>query len=71
MMSAEVRSGTSTVEIVSVKPLFQIGNLSSGTANLYDVTADGQRFLAETIQRNENSPPLTLVVNWPGEVKKK
>ena len=71
MMSAEVRSGTSAVEIVSVKPLFQIGNLLHGTRSLYDVTADGQRFLVETIQGNENSAPLTLVVNWPGEVKKK
>jgi hypothetical protein len=38
---------------------------------LYDVTRDGQRFLVELYQGNEISIPLTLVVNWPGEILKK
>lgn len=70
MMAAEVRLGGSSIEVVSVKPLFQIGNFVSGTRDLYDVTTDGQQFLIETFQRHEVFTPLTLVVNWPGEIKR-
>ena len=71
IMAAEVRPGASALEIVKVKTLFQIGNLQGFNRDVYDVTADGQRFLIETTPGAEISTPLTLVVNWPGEVKKK
>ena len=71
IMSAEVRPGASSVDIVSVKPLFAIGTSLLGGADVYDVTSDGQRFLVETPQGDENSAPLTLVVNWLGEIGKK
>ncbi|MFM9837983.1 MAG: hypothetical protein ACKVOQ_06945, partial [Cyclobacteriaceae bacterium] len=67
LMTAEVRAGASSVEIASVKPLFTIGGLSASSVTVFNVTADGQRFLVETNAGNEKSPPLTLVVNWPGE----
>ena len=54
-----------------MKTLFQIGIIQGGGRDVFDVTADGQRFLVETIPGAEISAPLTLVVNWPGEVKKK
>jgi len=36
---------------------------------LYDVTADGQRFLVATPDE-QNSAPLTLVQNWTALLKK-
>jgi hypothetical protein len=36
----------------------------------YDVTADGKRFLINTVGRVSSSPPLTVVLNWNVESKK-
>jgi Tol biopolymer transport system component len=69
--AAEVRADAKSVEITSVKPLFPIEYLSVSSVNVYSVTADGQRFLVETPSNEANSTPFTLVVNWPGEIKKK
>lgn len=68
MMAAEVKAGGATFEVGQVRPLFQTHPFLSGAA--YDVTADGQRFLVNTIVGEESSP-ITLVVNWPEELKKK
>ena len=32
----------------------------------YDVSADGQRALINTLVAAPDSVPITLVVNWPG-----
>jgi len=34
----------------------------------YDVSPDGQRFLVRVPVRKEAAPPLTLVLNWVGEL---
>jgi Tol biopolymer transport system component len=36
----------------------------------YDVDADGQRFLVNTFVEEPMAVPITLVVNWPGGLKK-
>jgi hypothetical protein len=36
----------------------------------YDVTADGKRFLINTIGAVSSTPPLTVMVNWNAGVKK-
>jgi len=36
----------------------------------YAVTAEGQRFLINTIVETEQNAPLTVVTNWTAEVKK-
>jgi Tol biopolymer transport system component len=36
----------------------------------FDVTGDGKRFLVNIGNLKEGSDPLTLVLNWPGELKK-
>jgi eukaryotic-like serine/threonine-protein kinase len=69
LMAAEIGIKAVEVEIGAVRPL-------SGPLQLdlqgfpYDVSADGQRFLA--IVRNEQSAPepLTLVQNWTSGLKK-
>jgi len=37
---------------------------------MYDVSADGQRFLVATAPDQKSSPPLTLVENWTALLKK-
>jgi hypothetical protein len=36
----------------------------------FDVTADGQKFLLNSGNLKEGTDPLTLVLNWPAELKK-
>ena len=36
----------------------------------YDVTADGKKFLINSGDVKESSEPITLVVNWPAELKR-
>ncbi|MGH9142313.1 MAG: hypothetical protein ACRD2I_14365, partial [Vicinamibacterales bacterium] len=36
----------------------------AGYATLYDVTADGQRFLMN-VEPDDPGPPFTVVLNWP------
>jgi hypothetical protein len=37
----------------------------------YDVSPDGKRFLMNSLQQPASPEPLTLLVNWDAELKKK
>jgi hypothetical protein len=37
---------------------------------MYDVSSDGQRFLALQAGNTTSSEPLVLIQNWPAELKK-
>ena len=37
---------------------------------IYDVTADAKKFIINKLDTNEEGRPLTLVLNWPAELKK-
>jgi hypothetical protein len=39
--------------------------------NLYDVTSDGKRFLFSGIYSSTGDVPLTLVMNWDAELKRR
>jgi Tol biopolymer transport system component/tRNA A-37 threonylcarbamoyl transferase component Bud32 len=51
--------------------LFAVHPTSNSNSPVYDVTADGQRFLVNTVASDEGSPPLSLVVHWPALLEKK
>ena len=70
VMAVHVKLGQSTVEVGSAVPMFDTGIYGGGTRYLYDVTQDGKLFLIEK-PVGGNVAPLTLVVNWVGEIKKK
>jgi hypothetical protein len=56
------------LEVGAVSPLF--GPLLTGNGVQYDVSADGQRFLAVTQPEQNAGEPLTLVQNWAAGLKK-
>ncbi|MGE5275506.1 MAG: protein kinase domain-containing protein [Acidobacteriota bacterium] len=59
----------SVFHAASPVPLFAVhGN--PGT-DVFEVSADGQRFLVNSLPEDLGSPPLTLVVNWPATLRKK
>jgi hypothetical protein len=37
---------------------------------MYDVSADGKKFIITKLDANEEGRPLTLVQNWTAEMKK-
>ena len=71
LMVAEIKLGTASVDVGSSRPLFHFRPFGGAGRDIYDVTDDGQRFLVASPGGEDNSSPVTLVVNWPAEQKKK
>ena len=67
LTAVEVKGG-STFETGARRALFQ--PRISGFSNDYVVGADGQRFLVNTLAEETTAIPVTVVVNWPAEVKR-
>ena len=68
LMVAEMNIKPGSVEIGSVRPLF--GPVLSNNGYQYDVSGDGQHFLA-VLPNDQSAPePLTLVQNWAAGLKK-
>ena len=68
LMKAELNLTAQSLQVKSLRPLFQM-NLLDVAAPLFDVTADGQRFVAVTPARAESSS-ISLLLNWPALLKK-
>jgi len=68
LMTAEIGMKGADVEIGVVRPLF--GPLETGQGYHYDVSPDGQRFLAILPSEPATPEPLTLVQNWTAGLKK-
>lgn len=68
LMKAELNLSAQSLRVKSLRPLFQM-NLLDTAAPLFDVTADGQRFVAVTPARAE-SGSISLLLNWPALLNK-
>jgi hypothetical protein len=66
LMAVEIKAGVN-IEAGAARLLFE-----THAQNLrYDVTADGQRFLATMLVRQAQVPsPITVVLNWQSALKK-
>jgi hypothetical protein len=73
VMAVKAIAQTTTFESSAPEPLFN-AHLAGSPGNVqfqYDVTADGKRFLLDTIDADQPSAPLLNVfVNWDAELKK-
>jgi len=63
--------GTTTLVVDSVATLFDFESRSISGNNINDVSSDGKQFLAVVTDSKQTSTPITLVVNWDEELKKK
>ena len=73
LMAVGVKTGP-PFEADVAKPLFQVRRrerVSASDQYGYDVSADGQRFLVSAEVGEETAAPLTLVLNWANEERKK
>ena len=65
MMAVDVNRGA-TLQMARPKPLFRapvLGSLSD-YRNYYAVTADGKRFLIDSVAADSSQEPITVLVNW-------
>jgi Tol biopolymer transport system component len=71
LMVAAVNGKGRSFEVGVVKPLFVVRTpIGFGLGYPYDVSADGQRFLINTLPEQTASAPITVVVNWQAGLKK-
>jgi hypothetical protein len=69
LMAVEVKSGAS-IEVSVPRALFEFRpGTTVPTVGCYTVTADGQRFLLNTLVDESGGAPLTVVVNWQAGLK--
>ncbi|MEP6707320.1 MAG: protein kinase [Pyrinomonadaceae bacterium] len=69
LMAVEVNGEGASLEVGAVWALFEAR--PGGPGNVYDVTADGQRFLVNTaLEQKAPSAPITLVINWTADLKR-
>jgi Tol biopolymer transport system component len=69
IIAVEVGQQGSSFEVGVATPLFVIRPQRIGT--IYRVSPEGQRFLVNTAVEEERTSPLTLVVNWIADLRKK
>ena len=65
LMAVEVKTG-SKLEASAPKPLFDAHLVSRS----FDISPDGRRFLLANPLEDAGHTPMTVVVNWTGEVKR-
>ncbi|MGH9651389.1 MAG: TolB family protein, partial [Terriglobales bacterium] len=58
------------LEVGPPQPLFTVRPKRWRWGRGYDVTADGKRFVVNTLLSQESGSPLTLVVNWNAGLRK-
>ena len=68
MMAAQVEEKGNSIELRTPQVLFRSG-VEAPSGAPYDVTPDGKKFVINAI--NEQSSPLTLLVNWTANLKKR
>jgi eukaryotic-like serine/threonine-protein kinase len=71
LMVATIKRADTVFETGSPQPLFDTGIRASfvDRRNQYVVTRDGQRFLVNVSAEDENSAPITVVLNWQAGLK--
>jgi hypothetical protein len=63
-MAAELSIDQANVLVRAVRPLFK-APIRTGQGISYDASADGRKFLVNTLVGEPQPVPITLVVNWP------
>ncbi len=69
LVAVEVSTTGGAVQLGTPHALFQSLGIQRDFGP-YDVTADGKRFIINSGNLKEGAEPMTLVLNWPGELKK-
>ncbi len=70
LMSAEVKT-VPKFEAAVPKPLFETRMYAANAVNVfrYSPSADGKRFIMNTVSQDAVSAPITVVLNWNSGLK--
>ena len=68
LVAVEVKPSGAAFEVGSLKELFT-AKVTGALSYQYDVTADGKRFVVNSLIEG-TVPPITIVLNWPRKLKK-
>ncbi|HXW92201.1 MAG TPA: protein kinase [Terriglobales bacterium] len=69
LMAVDVNTSGDNVQLGTPHALFRAVGIQN-TLGPYDVTADGKKFLINSGDVKEENQPLTMVQNWPAQLKK-
>jgi Tol biopolymer transport system component len=70
LMVVEVNGSSGTFEAGIPRALFDLRINSTNGFSDYDVAADGQRFLVNTLVEQNARSPVTVVMNWTADLKR-
>jgi Tol biopolymer transport system component len=69
LMAVDLNASSNAVRLGIPHALFQ-ALAAQRQAGAFDLTADGKKFLINSGNEKEGNEPVTLVLNWPSELKK-
>jgi hypothetical protein len=67
-MAVDVTQNGASLQLGAPHALFKATTVS-GTAGPYTVSADGKKFVMNTVLPQSITEPLTLITNWPADLK--
>ena len=68
LMAAQVTTGSDSLQVGSVQPLFQIHPPRPDGAS-FTLAPDGEKLLVWTTQQRHSDTVVNLIVNWPAELE--
>jgi len=68
MMAVDVRQNGASLQLGAPHALFKATTVS-GANGPYAVSADGRKFVMNTVRADAVTEPLTLITNWPADLK--
>ena len=70
LMAVEIETTGDSLDVGIPRSLFRVSfREPEGARNVFDVTADGQRFLVNTLVEDAGSQSITWVLNWTAELE--
>ncbi len=71
LVEAFVRTGPSSIVVDSVRTLFDYESRGIVGNTISDISSDAKRVIGVVTESKQTSAPITLVINWDEELKKK
>jgi Tol biopolymer transport system component len=68
IMAVDVRANGASLQLGTPHALFKASTVSDLTGP-YTVSADGKKFVMNTVPPQAATEPLTLITNWPADLK--
>jgi hypothetical protein len=68
MMAVDVSQRGASLQLGTPHALFKATTVSGGSG-AYTVSADGKKFVMNTVLPQSITEPLTLITNWPADLK--